>query len=97
MKSKLPIRCPTKLLATTILLSAISASAQDLRGVTRAQVDSDLRESSIGAGYAQMLNFFVDPSISASRLDADDGTQYDVFKLPLQYEIPVRDDSWQLL
>ncbi len=77
-------------------LAPLSAIAQDLRGVTRDQVARDLGDTNIGAGYAQMLNFFVDPSISASRLEADDGTEYDVFKLPLQYEIPVNDRGWQL-
>lgn len=96
MNSQLPASLLANLSATMMLLSIIPASAQDLRDISRAQVDIDIRQSSIGAGYAQMLNFFVDPSISASRLDADDGTQYDVFKLPLQYEIPANDDNWLL-
>ena len=79
-----------------LIAPSLPAHAQDLRGITRAQVTNDLENSNIGAGYAQMLNFFSDPSISASYLEADDGTEYDVFKLPLQYEVPINDRGWQL-
>jgi hypothetical protein len=50
------------------------AEAKDDVGDIRKQLQNELRNSDIGAGYAQMLNFFIDPSISASRLEADDGT-----------------------
>ncbi|MEM1114324.1 MAG: hypothetical protein AAGI11_20600 [Pseudomonadota bacterium] len=71
-------------------------SAQDPLQRSRDRLDTDVRNSDIGAGYAQMLNFFVDPSISASRLDADDGTRYDVFKLPLQYEFALDERDWRI-
>jgi hypothetical protein len=94
---------------STLALAAMAAIAtapsfaqdalEDAINAAREQVKADLRNSKIGAGYAQMLNFFVDPSISASRLDADadDNTRYDVFKLPLQYEFPANDGGWQLV
>ncbi len=72
-------------------------AAQEERALLRSQLSDELRNSDIGAGYAQMLNFFVDPSISASRLEADDGTEYDVFKVPLQVEFPLNEGRWQLL
>ena len=83
--------------ATTPLFA--QNSIEDAINAAREQVKDDLRNSNIGAGYAQMLNFFVDPSISASRLDADseDGTRYDVYKLPLQYAFPANDGEWQLV
>ena len=84
------------ILAVMTSLASLPALSQDLRGLTRDQVITDIRNSDIGVGYAHMLNFFVDPSISASRLDADDGTRYDVFKLPLQYEFPLGDGGLEL-
>lgn len=90
----------TPLLAALLSLASLPALAQssveEIIAGARDQIAENLRNSDVGAGYSQMLNFFVDPSISASRLDADDGTRYDVFKLPLQYEIPVDDGAWQL-
>jgi hypothetical protein len=74
----------------------VSAEAQDDVGDIREQLKDELRNSDIGAGYAQMLNFFIDPSISASRLEADDGTDYDVFKMPLQTELALNDRGWKL-
>lgn len=65
---------------------------EDARDLLR----NELRNSDVGAGYAQMLNFFVDPSISASKLESDDGTDYDVLKIPLQYTVPINDGRWQL-
>ena len=83
--------------AMTLALLASPVSAQQERALLRSQLANELRNSDIGAGYAQMLNFFVDPSISASRLEADDGTDYDVFKVPLQAEFPLNGGRWQLL
>lgn len=71
-------------------------AAQNSLEELRSDLAGDIRNSDIGAGYAQMLNFFVAPSISASRLEADDGTEYDVFKLPLQFKYPLGEGGWQL-
>ena len=62
----------------------------------RDQLRRDLANTDIGAGYAQMLNFFVEPSISASRLDSDDA-DYDIFKVPLQYGLGRDDGDWEVL
>ena len=79
-----------------VVLLSVSAEAQDDVEDIREQLKNELRSSDIGAGYAQMLNFFIDPSISASRLEADDGTDYDVFKVPLQTEFPLNDRGWEI-
>jgi len=77
-------------------VSATSLAQDERLRDARNQLQNDLRNGDIGAGYAQMLNFFVDPSISASRLDADDGVRYDVFKVPLQYEFPPAEGGWRI-
>ncbi len=83
-------------LLLSLVIAPLPVAAQTTLDGLRDQLQNELRNSNIGAGYAQMLNFFVDPSISASRLESDDGTEYDVFKVPLQYEIPLNDRGWQL-
>ncbi len=90
------MRLQTLYLALLVALVAAPLAAQEQVRAARSQLQDDLRNGNIGAGYAQMLNFFVDPSISASRLDSDDGTRYDVFKIPLQYEFPASEGGWQL-
>ncbi len=87
---------PLLLTLVTLAFAAIPLQAQENLADARELLKDELRNSEIGAGYAQMLNFFIDPSISASILEADDGTEYDVFKVPLQYEIPLNDRGWQL-
>ena len=94
---------PTPLAVALITLLAATPSlaqdsVEDIIDDAREKVKDDLRNSDIGAGYAQMLNFFVDPSISASRLDTDaEDTRYEVYKLPLQYAFPANDGEWQLV
>ena len=83
-------------LLLSLVIAPLPAAAQTTLDGLRDQLKNELRNSNIGAGYAQMLNFFVDPSISASRLESDDGTEYNVFKMPLQYEFPATDGGWQL-
>ncbi|NQY02071.1 MAG: hypothetical protein HRT76_02220 [Halieaceae bacterium] len=80
---------------------AVKAPAQELSQArtlqeARGTVGQQVQSSNIGSGYAQMQNFFVDPSISASRLEADDGVKYDVFKLPLQTEFDMA-GGWELV
>lgn len=85
-----------RLLAPLLLLVPMAATAQDdLVGEIRDQLSRNVSNSSIGAGYAQMLNFFVEPDISASVLESG-GTDYDVFKLPLQFERELADSDWKL-
>lgn len=91
----------TMMLVAIVMVSARPLYAQDQNQVPdlddiRAELQDELRNSHIGAGYAQMLNFFIDPSISASRLKTDDGTDYDIFKLPLQADFPLNDRGWEL-
>ncbi|WP_188109781.1 autotransporter outer membrane beta-barrel domain-containing protein [Pseudohalioglobus sediminis] len=62
----------------------------------RDALQKEINNSNIGAGYVHMLSFFIEPNISASRLKADDA-DYDIFKLPLQYEIPGADDNVDVL
>ena len=89
---------PLKLALPVALLSAAPESfAQFDLSEPRDQLQRSLRNSDIGAGYAQMLHFFLDPSISVSRLEDDDGTEYDIFKAPVQFEIPVEDRAWQVV
>lgn len=76
------------------ILPRISA-ATDLDDI-RDQLKKEVRNSPIGAGYAQLLNVFTGPDISASSFDADD-VDYDIFKLPLQMELPLAKDGWQLV
>lgn len=91
------MRLKQRVLLVIWLMAAVDLHAQvDLEDL-RDQLRNDVSASDIGAGYAQMLNFFMDPSISASRLETDDDINYDVFKAPLQLEIPLEDTSWQLL
>lgn len=79
-----------------LALAPAALQAQDGIDDARELLKNELRNSEIGAGYAQMLNFFIDPSISASILESDDGTEYDVLKVPLQYDIPINDGDWRL-
>ncbi len=81
----------------TSLLTAGYVHAQFDPGEVRDQLRDSVSNSDIGAGYAQMLHLFLDPSISASRLEDDDGAEYDVFKAPLQFEIPLEERTWQLV
>ena len=83
------------LVLITLLAPIITANAQpDLEDI-RDQLKKSVRNSDVGAGYAQMLNFFVEPDISASTFSGDD-TDYDIFKVPLQIEIPLADSDWQI-
>ena len=84
------------LTAVSLCLTSLPLSAQNIIEDAREALQDDLSNSSIGAGYAQMLNFFANPSISASRLEAEDNTKYDVFKVPIQYEFPAYDNGWQI-
>ena len=90
------MRLTHKALLVPCLLGATTVSGQNEFDQSRRLVQEDVANSNIGAGYAQMLNCCIDPSISASLLDAVDGTEYDVFKVPLQYEMPIGDGGWQL-
>jgi hypothetical protein len=88
---------PAPLLTALLLtFTAATLQAQDELEDIREQLKNSVRNSDIGAGYAQMLNFFIDPSISASYLESDDGTRYDVFKVPIQYTFPLNEGRWQL-
>lgn len=77
------------------LLPNLTAQAATDLDEIRDQLQEGIGNSSIGAAYAQMLNFFVEPDISASKLSADD-TDYDVFKVPLQFELPMAQSNWRL-
>ncbi|MEP5569100.1 MAG: hypothetical protein ABJN62_14775 [Halioglobus sp.] len=77
------------------LLPNLAAQAATDFDEIRDQLKKSVSNSSVGAGYAQMLNFFVEPDISASKLSADD-TDYDVFKIPLQYQIPMDQSDWEI-
>lgn len=79
-----------------LALAAVQSKAQPDLDDLRDQLSRDVSNSSVGAGYAQLLNFFIEPDISASILEADD-TEYDVFKVPLQYERDLTSDGWRLL
>ncbi|MEH6587376.1 MAG: Solitary outer membrane autotransporter beta-barrel domain [Halioglobus sp.] len=85
----------TPLLLIALLAPALAANAQPNLDDIRDQLKNSVRNSDVGAGYAQMLNFFAEPDISASRLSADD-VDYDIFKIPLQFEIPLADSDWQI-
>ena len=69
-------------------------SQSDLDDV-RDQLGRSVRNSDIGAGYAQMLNLFTDPGISASALTLDNDLDYKILKLPLQFELAPDDRGWQ--
>ncbi len=86
-----------RLLTSLVLcLTSLPLSAQSIVADARERLQNDIRNSNIGAGYAQMLNFFANPSVSASRLEADDNTKYDVIKVPIQYEFPAYENGWRL-
>ena len=85
----------TPLLFIALLAPVLAANAQTDLDDIRDQLKQSVRNSDVGAGYAQMLNFFVEPDISASTFSADD-TDYDIFKIPLQFEIPIADSDWQI-
>ena len=90
------------LLLTALLIphmnTALAQTAADNARILqqRDQVQRDIANTDIGAGYAQMLNLFIEPSISASRLETDDA-DYDIFKLPLQYEFVNDEQSWDVV
>lgn len=69
-----------------LLATAQTAVDQLPRVQQRELLQTEVSNSDIGAGYAQMLNFFIEPDISVSRLEAD-SADYNVFKLPMQYEL----------
>ncbi len=90
------MRLPAVAAGLLYLLLAGPLGAQDSQESIRDSLIENIRNSDIGAGYAQMLNFFVLPSISATRLEAEDGTEYDIFKVPLQLEFTPGGEGWRL-
>ncbi|WP_133300545.1 hypothetical protein [Seongchinamella sediminis] len=91
-----PVRALAAMIVLPLLLPTSPAAAQDeVINDVRDQLSRNVSNSAIGAGYAQMLNFFVEPDISASVLESA-GTDYDVFKLPLQFERELADSDWRL-
>lgn len=91
----MPLRYRYAALLTLLFSSSLPALSQSTVADIRDQLGRDVRNSDIGAGYAQMLNLFTDPSISASLLELDDGVDYNIFKLPLQIELPPSERGWQ--
>ncbi len=79
-----------------LALPAVPGKAQIDLDELRDELKQNVSRGSIGAGYAQILNFFIQPDISASVLEADD-TDYNVFKVPLQFEKDLNSRDWRLL
>ena len=83
------------LIFTVFVFLAVPVLSQSDLDDIRDQIGRDVRHSDTGAGYAQMLNLFTDPSISASVLELDNDRDYNVLKLPLQIELPPNERGWQ--
>ena len=84
------------MIASLLTVNSGAANTQPDLDEIRNGLKDEISHSSVGAGYAQMLNFFIEPDISASRLDTDD-SRYKVFKLPLQLQRPLPNSDWQLI
>jgi hypothetical protein len=87
-----------KFLAALALAAPATAQDTDLDGI-REELSRYVAGSDVGAGYAQIINMFIDPSISLSRLEIDDdgaGGEFDIAKLPMHWELPSGDQTWRL-
>ncbi len=87
---------PTYLAA---LAFAAPAAGQDASlGDARGEFSDYVAASDVGAGYAQLINMFIDPAISLSRLELDDpgGGKFDIAKLPFHWELPVAGRPWRV-
>ena len=86
-------------LSIGISLTVASAHAltQEDIDTARDALKEHIDHSNVGAGYAHLLNFFVEPDISSSFFKVDDeaGTEFDVYKLPLQKTFPINDQGWK--
>lgn len=73
------------------LLAAISAQAQ-------VNVDDQLQSSDIASGYASIINFAVEPDVTAARLEIEtrlpEDPQLEVMKFPLRHEFQPTENGW---
>jgi len=89
----------TKLILLSVFLLFVVA-VEGRAALSQGEIDylrNDLKKtvdhSGIGSGYTHILNFFIEPDISASTYDVDDdeNSQLNIYKFPLQKRYPLND------
>ncbi len=80
-----------------LVMMNAQALTQDEIDEIRDQLKDNINHSNIGASYAHLLNFFVEPDISSSYFEVDDdaGTKFDLYKFPFQKTFPINDQGWE--
>lgn len=95
--TKFVLLCSFLLLSLTTTESRAALSQEEI-DLLRNELKNNIDHSSIGSSYAYILNFFVEPDISASTYDvADDAnTRLDIYKFPLQKNFLINTDGWEI-
>lgn len=77
---------------TACLAIVSAAQAQD-------SIDQIIRSENVAGAYASIINFAVEPDISAAKLNIDDGLPEEdvlkVFKFPLRHEFALTGKKWK--
>lgn len=85
------------LLFFTAVEGRTALSPEDI-DLLRDSLKSNIDRSDIGSNYAQLLNFFTEPDISASTYDVDDeaNSRLSIYKFPLQKRFPANNDGIEI-
>ena len=90
------------LLCTLLLFLTVTESkaalTQEEIDHRRSELQNSVDQSSIGSNYVHILNFFIEPDISASTYDVDDdaNTRLDIYKFPLQKNFSLNADGLEI-
>ncbi len=95
-KNKHILLC-TLLLSLTVTESKAALTQEEIDH-RRSELQNSIDQSNIGSGYAHILNFFIEPDISAATYDVDDdaNTRIDIYKFPLQKNFSLNADGWEI-
>lgn len=87
------------ILGLCIAMTNAQALTLDETDELRAVLKDNINHANIGAGYAHMLNFFIQPDISSSHFDVDDGSgsEFDLHKFPFQKSFAINDQGWDAI
>ena len=91
LKNKLVLLSIFLLFVTAV--ESRAALSQEEIDYLRNDLKNSVDHSAIGSSYAHILNFFIEPDISASTYDVDDdvNTQLNIYKFPLQKRFSLND------
>ena len=80
-----------------LAMGSAQALTQDEIDTARDVLKDNINHSNVGASYAHMLNFFIEPDISSSSFEVDDeaGTKFDLYKFPFQKSFSINDQGWE--